>query len=206
MSAFPTCLRGTENGGCSAWGVAGGRHGKHRDGEVISDKRRTYLEKVGWNGERYFWDNPGELEAPLKRTPLRATVAGTGEHARLSDEKPAQVGSWQKLAASQMPVKRLELEEARSQKDFHRRCYGGVRASHEQLGDHFGGVQEEILHVASVAHVDGITTVSHRWQCPRVMEGPRKMYDELQQSFGGWGGAAPDLVPGGSVHGCRSSG
>ena len=78
------------------------------------------------------------------------------------------------------------VEEARSRKGFHRRCYGGVRAGHEQLADNVVGVQEEILHVASVVQVDGITTVSHRWQKPRASEGPRMMYDELLQSFGGW--------------------
>ena len=61
---------------------------------------------------------------------------------------------------------------------------------------HFVGVQEEILHVASVTQVDGITTVSHRWQKPRASEGPRVTYDELQQPFGGWKGAPPDLVHG----------
>ena len=86
------------------------------------------------------------------------------------------------------------MEEARSQKGFHRRCYGGVRAGHEQLADHVVGVQEVILHVASVTQVDGITTVSHRWQKPRASEGPRVTYDELQQPFGGWKRAALDLV------------
>ena len=77
------------------------------------------------------------------------------------------------------------VEEARSQKGFHRRCCGGVRG-HEQLADLVVGMQEEILHVASVTQVDGITTVSHRWQTPRASEGERVMYDELQQPFGVW--------------------
>ena len=90
------------------------------------------------------------------------------------------------------------VEEARSQKGFHRRCYGGVRGP-EQLADHVVGMQEEILHVASVTQVDGITTVSHGWQKPRASEGERVMYDELQQPFGVWKRAARDL----SMHGWR---
>ena len=70
---------------------------------------RTSLEKVGWNGARHFSSNPGPLEAPLNSSPLRAAVAGTGEHARSSDEKPALVGSGRKLPASKIPAKRLEL-------------------------------------------------------------------------------------------------
>ena len=85
MSAFPT---ETENTGMVRLNLK---------------RRRTYLEKVGWNGTRHSWDDPRPLEAPLQeqvntpdfqmKSPRRSASCGSSLSVRCQsgDSSSAQI-------------------------------------------------------------------------------------------------------------------